>query len=351
MGQTDELPDTDVFSTCSLSKMEPQRVAGVVENYFYTPRSVTRATRDFIPRATDVILATNPKTGDAVVLRMLRLVNCKTREEFDEMAKIKSSDQVPWIESRFVDGDPEVLNSDQPGLHRLFKTHTAAQGLSVKRKNAPLFVTIARHPLDVRVAWFKHIHDCYRVGGNDNRANFAAIFTLDDWVDVTPSSAQINPLAKILTLEHIMIDWYLESKKNKRVFQIYFEQLVTDPKPVVRELGEFLGTSLSEERIDQIVKIIQREYLDALIDETTGYMYGYYACERIFDRWRRALESTQAPADFGKSYEDFYYQATGTVYPFPKTYPTKPPGKGPLDKVGRNLEAAAKTAGSKCVVQ
>ena len=235
-------------------------MASIVENYFYTDRSVTRASREFSPRSEDVILATNPRTGDKAVLRIIRLLNTRDEEEFDQVARVVNSDSVPWIESRFVDGDPELLNAEQPGTRRIFKTHMAAQGLNVKgKKKCPLFVTIARHPVDVRVSWYNYIRDCYRVGGNDARTNFEATFQPDDFVDVTATTAQINPLAKILTLEHIMVDWYLESKKNRRVFQVFYEQLVTDPTRVIKELADFLETKPTSERIGKIAALVIKE--------------------------------------------------------------------------------------------
>lgn len=359
-GQTDELPDENIFANVQIGNMEAARVASIVENYFYTDRSVTRASRDFLPRPDDVILATNPRTGDKALLRILRLVNARDDEEFEQVAKTSTSDAVPWIESRFVDGNPDILNADQPGSRRIFKTHMAAQGLNVKgKKKCPLFVTIARHPVDVRISWYNYIRDCYKVGGNDSRISFEATFSPDDFVDVTATTAQINPLAKILTLEHIMIDWYLESKKNKRVFQVFYEQLITSPKVVIKNLSEFLEAALTPERVERIASILYQEGLipnpetrerTDTISEFNGMRFSWFGYQKMVEKWRRALESAQAPADFGKTYEDFYYQATGEKYPFPKVYNPKPPGKGPLDKIGRDIEGAAKKAASACVI-
>ena len=358
-GQTDELPEENIFPNMNITTMEAGRVASIVENYFYTDRSVTRAAREFSPRSDDIILATNPRTGDKALLRILRLINARDDAEFSEVARVVDSDKIPWIESRFVDGDPEILNAEQPGTRRIFKTHMAAQGLNVKgKKKCPLFVTIARHPVDVRVSWFNYIRDCYRVGRNDARVNFEAIFTPDDFVDVTATTAQINPLAKILTLEHIMVDWYLESKKNQRVFQVFYEQLIVEPTLVIRELAEFLEAKLTPGRIEKIAEIIVKEGLipdsergraDS-VSELNGLRFSWEACQKMNEKWLRALESAQAPADFGKTYEDFYYQAVGFKYPFPKTYPPKPPGKGPLDKIGRDLDSARKKAANKCEI-
>ena len=220
-----------------------------------------------------------------------------------------------------------------------------------------MFVTIARHPVDVRVSWYKYLRDCYRVGGNDAKVNFEATFTPDDFVDVTATTAQINPLAKILTLEHIMIDWYLESKKNKRVFQVFYEQLLMSPKKVITELSEFLEASLTPARVDRIASIIIKEGLVPemtrdradTVTEYNGMKFSWDSYQKMIDKWNRALESSQAPVDFGKTYEEFYHKATGEPYPFPKVYPPKPPGKGPLDKLGRDIGSVAKKA-TKCVI-
>jgi hypothetical protein len=355
-GITDELPDDNIFHSVDIAHMEAARVASIVENYFYTDRSVTRASRDFLPRADDVILATNPRTGDQALLRIIRLINARDDEEFEQVVRVVNSDSVPWIESRFVDGNPDILNADQPGSRRIFKTHMAAQGLNVKgRKKSPLFVTIARHPVDVRVSWFNYIRDCYRVGGNDARTQFEQIFEPDDFVDVTATNAQINPLAKILTLEHIMIDWYLESKKNKRVFQVFYEQLITAPQKVIKDLSEFLEASLTPARVERIAQLILKERLVPdmstrdradTVAETNGLRFSWYGYQKMVEKWTKGIASAQAPKDFGNTYEEFYYQALGERYPFPKQYHPKPPGKGPLDKIGRDIEAAVK----KCVI-
>lgn len=334
--------------------MEAGRFASIVENHFYTARSVTRANRDFAPRKDDVVLASNPCTGDQVLLRILRLVNARDDEEFEQVAEQVNSDLVPWVESRFVDGDPEVLSADQPGSRRIFKTHMAAQGLNVKRSGAPLFVTIARHPVDVRVKWYNYLNQCYEKGGGNPATPFTSRFNPDDFVDVTATTSQINPLAKILTLEHIMIDWYLESQKNRNVHLVFYEQLNTEPELVIKELGIFLEAQLTDSRVDKIIELLRKEALLPKADrertdsvtEENGMRFSWFGYQKMVDKWNRALESSKAPKGFGKTYEDFFTKATGNSYPYPKVYPPKPPGKGPLDKIGRDIEGAAK----KCTV-
>jgi len=202
----DEIPLENPFSGNSdVSKMEPARAASLVENCLYTPQSVTRVTRDFLPRQDDVIVATNPRTGDRCVLRIIRLLNARDADEFQDVVKEKSNANVPWVESVFVNGDAQLFAKDQPGSRRLFKSHMAHQGLQVKRKGAPLFVSTARHPLDVTVSWYRYVRACYAKYNDVKKFDHA--FTADSFAQVQATTAQIMPTAKILTYEHIMLGW------------------------------------------------------------------------------------------------------------------------------------------------
>lgn len=326
--------------------MEPGRVASVLENYFYNPRSITRATREFTARSDDVIVACNPATGDLLLLRLVQMLNAlKDEGEFNQVMKDSEHAGTPWIESKFVDGNPDILNADQPlGYHRVFKTHMAAQGLNTSRKGAPLYVTCARHPVDVRVSWFDYLKRCHELGASSGKLKFIDRYKIDDFVDCTATTAQINPLAKILTLEHIMLDWFAESQRNRRVFQVFYENLITEPRSVISELGTFMSippSALTQAKLEMIAKKILEEVpkWDPHTSADNGEKFTYASSIRMRDAWNRALESsmtTKGQRGNG-TYEQFYTTATGLPFPFPKTYAKKPPGKGPLDKVGRDI--------------
>lgn len=340
-----------MFASVDIGHMEPGRVASVLENYFYSPRSLTRATREFQAKQDDVIVACNPATGDQVLLRLVQLLNALGDESlFQEILRNPEYANTPWIESKFVDGSPEVLGADQPGFHRLFKTHVAAQGLNTTRKGAPLYVTCARHPVDVRVAWYDYLKRCHEFGGKERKLAFTARYKLDDFVDCTATTAQINPLAKILTLEHIMLDWYAESQRNRRVFVVFYEYLMTEPQIVISDLGTFMNippSILTQARLDQLAKIVLEEIpkWDAHTNSSNGQLFSYASSIKMRDAWNRALESSMTSKDQrgNGTYDQLYTKALGVPYPFPKTYVGKPPGKGPLDKIGRDIQA-------KCVI-
>ena len=372
-GQTDEIPDENVFEGHNMMLMDPTRVATLVESWFYTPRSVTRAVRDFIPRADDVILACNPRTGDRALLRAMRLINARDDEEFEQVCAEPSSDGVPWIESRFVDGNPEVLNADQPGSRRLFKSHMVHRSEMLGHKNAPLIVTTARHPVDFRMSWFRYLGQCYDKYNTTNSQKFEDIYTPDEFVEVAATNAQIMPQAKILTYEHIMLEWLLVSKRNPRVFVVFYERLVTQTKAVIEELARFMQAEVSSARVDRIASILLNEgLLPALarsgtspdkygdgfaiheqgtrdvraetLSEGNAMEYSWDSIQRMREKWRRALESNKTNAkETGEYYEEFYTKNTGLTFPFTKVYPPKPLKNGPLDKLGRAIA-------SNCVV-
>ena len=351
----DEIPTVNVFDGIDVSNMEPGRTASLLENYFYTDRSVTRATRDFIPRGDDVVCACNPRTGDALLIRILRLIMARDDEEYQLVrAEPTNSTQVPWIESRFVDGDLELLQKPQPGSRRIFKTHMAHQGLNVGSKNAPLYISLLRHPVDVRLSFFRYVRDCHRVGGN--QPAFESVYCPDDFVEVSVTTGQILPHAKILTYEHTILDWFQTSQKNPRVLTLFYERLVTHPKEGIRALAEFTECAIDAARIDDIVSLVSNEQLlpgglgsrenRVSFSEENGLEYSWDSCERMKKKWKRALESVQLPPKTYANYEEFYFKETSEEYPWPKEYPPKPLKNGPLDKFGRDVEARAK----KCVI-
>lgn len=375
MGQTDEIPDENVFVGSDVARMEPGRIASLVESFFYTPRSVTRAVRDFVPRKEDVILASNPRTGDRAVLRAMRLINARDDEEFEEVCRVPSNDSVPWIESRFVDGSPEVLNADQPGSRRLFKSHMAHRSEMLSHKNAPRFVTTARHPVDFRMSWFRYMCQCYDTL-NPTGPRFDEMFKPDDFTEVTATNAQIMPQAKILTYEHIMLEWIKASKRSPRVYVVIYERFVVDTRTVLEELSEFMEAALPAGRAERISSLLRDEgllpplpragtslnkYGDGFavhessrrkdraetLSENNAMEFSWDSIQRMKEKWRRALESTQStPKDLGKDYEELYTKLTGLSFPFSKVYPPRPLKNGPLDKVGRAIQEQF----AKCVV-
>jgi len=298
------------------------------------------------------VCATNPRTGDRPLIRALRLISARDDEEFQSVLAVKENHkQVPWVESRFVDGDAGVLQADQPGSRRIFKTHMTHQGLKVGQKNSPKYVATLRHPIDVRLSFVAWLAECYASSVRASASPFASHFTPDDFNEVSMTTGQIMPNAKILTYEHACLRWFRDAREHpETVCAVLYEQLVTQPARVVVRLAKFLEVELSDARRDAIVNVLKEEGL--LEDrDYDALSFSFDSCERFRKKWKRALESAQIDEPFD-DYEALYLRASGgDPYPFPvKVYPPPPLKNGPLDKLGRKAQEKANAAKSKCVV-
>jgi hypothetical protein len=174
------------------------------------------------------------------------------------------------------------------------------------------------------------------------------MFTPNDFVDVSATNAQILPQAKILTYEHTMIDWYLESKRNRRVFVVFYEEMVMHTKKVIKDVAEFLEAGVTDDRVNRIAELVVEEGLIPKLDRDgkshDRFGDGFAIHENHRDRRAQtmaeenALEFTWESCgkhEVGANYEEFFEKVSGNVFPFTKVYPPRPLKNGPLDQLGR----------------
>ncbi len=376
MTKENEIPDRPIFAGVDIKNIEAGRLAAMVDNEFYTSQSVTRAINVFVPREDDILMAVNPRTGDDLLLRLLSLINARDDEEFNVVVD-QSESKVPWIESVYVNGDLEKINADQPGSRRIFKTHMTHQTERLQRKNPPYLITMLRHPLDVRVSWYKHLRECYRQCGGSGGGNFfEQTYTYDAFVDVPATTSHVMPQAKILTYEHTVLEWYkLAEKYPKKVLALFYEDVIRNPKTTIEKISTFLDAHIAPARLESILKVLTTEELVFPIsDESTflfvsggvarsgsdvsastsktsavggtgraraetvsgqnAYLYSEYrSLEKMWEAWKRATETVKWLKDAPSTYEDLFRMGTGLTYPFPKTYPPKPIKTGPLQRM------------------
>ena len=91
---------------------------------------------------------------------------------------------------------------------------------------------------------------------------------------------------------------------------VFYERLVMHPNEVIHELADFLKAQVTDERVNKIVGVVRAEGLlpeapsstRARADtfgESNGLLFSYESTVKLWDRWRRALESTKLDASVG----------------------------------------------------
>lgn len=282
------------FEGRDLTTTSPEQIATAVENAFFSPASLKRA-MSYHPAVGDVVIASPPRTGQTPILTIVdQLLLFKPADEkakadasggdLEETAETLSG-RIPWIESLAFDNIPPPPNVDG---RRVFKTHLSLSALKMYMKPGVKYITVFRHPVDLRLSFFRHLRKIHIVARDqDNPQLFDDFYSVDDFVRVPIApfqaaqssghvklSAQSNKVAAELfdspdahVYEHEIVGWLNEERANpKQILIVFYEELIFHPEKLIQKIAQFLDAKRPDyERVSLMLK--GWEYPQHIVDE------------------------------------------------------------------------------------
>ena len=174
----------------------------------------------FVPRASDVIIASYPKCGTTWLQQMVHSLRTGGDLDFDDISRV-----VPWIETAIDLGLD--LDAAQRGEPRAFKSHLSYDAVPPGAR----YIISVRDPRDALVS---------------------AYHFLEGWY-FEPGSIDIDALGRMQFVEgrsyytHLVSWW--PHRHDENVLLLAYEHMKDDHEGVVRRVAEFIGVGDDEERI------------------------------------------------------------------------------------------------------
>jgi hypothetical protein len=242
-----EIPDLSPFSIkpeipTDRQKCNASQLASKIDLAFMSVESIRRA-MTWESKIGDVILVSPfccgvTPTISRVVRRMLAT---------DPSLPLSHRGTCPWIESKYVDDDPSILDNTQPNTtRRVFRTCMTSTMARPDSAKSAIYLVFLRHPLDVRAAWFSHARKIWEVQINSDIPEFDELYKLDDFahVDVTLCGSGEGPDG---VYEKFLLEWFRSARKLPYVKIIFYESFVSSPEREVKKIWKILNGGKSAE--------------------------------------------------------------------------------------------------------
>ncbi|XP_074271911.1 cytosolic sulfotransferase 5-like [Silene latifolia] len=247
-------------------------------------RSILMFQRHFVPRDTDLIIASSPKTGTTWLKSLLYAI--VTRDEYPikqtPLLNYHPHELVYRLENdiygnAFEFPRPNHLN-DLPSP-RLFHTHLPFTGLpeSIIESKCRI-VYISRNPFDTFVSlWFFQTKAMKLMDENFNSPSMEDYFE-----DFCNGLVPHGPF-----FEHINGYWDRSLEDPNKVLFLKYEDLKDDPRSHVKRLAEFIGMPFSSEEenegvLDGIIEFCSIKNLKELEVNKNGVLSKYFEKSSFF---------------------------------------------------------------------
>jgi len=249
------------------------RIAAHYDSMHFSTESIQRAVM-WTPSPGDVILASSPSSGEAILERMVRLLCASTTEEFERILS-QPQETAPWIECALVDDDPSILNRPQPGsTNRIFRTAMAHSMLSMKMtttSSKARFIGFFRNPLHLRAVFFEQLKQTFVrmqqetslqrdeeqiIDQFDEALSVDAVAT----IPITLVQTTFHSHTQKFEYENNIREWLAAAQKkstreaaSSSSMVLFFEELVSAPKRTLLKLAEFLQKEVDDATMDRII--------------------------------------------------------------------------------------------------
>ena len=193
-----------------------------VMSRFSTPEGAARATT-FVPRPTDVFVATYPKCGTTLMQQIVHGLRTGGDMDFEDISGV-----VPWIElAQDLGIDPEAEQRANP---RAFKTHFDWDGLPKGGRS----IYVLREPLAALVSFHHFFSGWFFEDGAIDLETFALDYVWhregvhDYWAH--------------------LVSWW-PHRHDVDVLYLLYEDVVADLEGTVRRVADFIGVAADEARL------------------------------------------------------------------------------------------------------
>ncbi|KAI4968494.1 hypothetical protein ZWY2020_045824 [Hordeum vulgare] len=241
------------------------------KKYWFRPRLLERTLivkQAFVPRADDIILATQPKCGTTWIKALAFTITNRSRYGFDQHPLLTRHPQhvVPFIE---IAGG---VGANRPDIHalpspRLLATHMPMSLLPLGTRSVGCRVVyLCRDPKDALVS---RLHFENKVFPGTN-------LSMDDAFGMFCEG--FSPYGPFWN--HCLEYWRESVARPDSVLFLKYEEIKSDPVDVVRKLAKFLGVPLTKEEessgvAQEVVRLCSFEKLTSLeVNQVGGVRHG-----------------------------------------------------------------------------
>lgn len=197
-----------------------------------------RLYKDFVAFDDDIVLCSSPKTGTTWLKTILLCIKHHGTESSDIVEHVEAHGAAPCIETKLegtgLISEDEIKRLARP---RFYQTHMPLRNVpqSIRQQRCKL-IYITRNPKDMLVSAYK-----FQFPEEEGKR---CKTTIDEMVrNFCDGLYMYGPFDT-----HVKEYWH-ESQKGKDaqnpVFFLQYEQLLRDPVPLIRQLGEYIGKHLS----------------------------------------------------------------------------------------------------------
>ena len=239
----------------------------------------------YLPRESDIVIATYPKSGTTWVQRIVGALVFQTAEP------MPFSGEIPlWIDGRTMKSLDDLVVAIEAQTHRRFlKAHLPFDGLPIFEQVK--YIHVARDGRDVVMSWHDHDNawleqavarlDVIGLGDEligrrypDRTADPAATF--HRWLGEGATTDQPDGLPNLSWFEFEASWWSARQLPN--VLMVHYHDLKSDLGQEIARIAAFLAIPLSEVLLSQLVEAarfdgMQREG-DALLPHQVGIFRG-----------------------------------------------------------------------------
>jgi hypothetical protein len=267
---------SSALEQATLDTLTPARIASLIERSQFSHASIVRGLK-WAPQANDVVVSSPPQCGQLLLTKMIRMLLAKGQAQMAEAA----AGSTPWVESRDMDQACDALTDPQPWTRRVFRTCMSHDALAprIAAATGAKFVTIVRHPKDLREVWYKNMRQftidgfvaaevgsVYEVAYDfDERftsSDFAAVpvTIVHDYADAgsRPSGGSNKREKEFQSreadYEHNLAQWVAAAAANDtQVLVVFLEELLARPEQVLDRLAAFLHATPDAAKCDEIL--------------------------------------------------------------------------------------------------
>lgn len=212
-------------------------------------RNITdsRLWEHFVPRSSDVIVSTPPKSGTTWMQGVLALLFSG-----DPGVDAKPTINAPWFDARLSDTAALLQVLEAQTNRRQIKTHTPLDG--VPMWDALRYITVYRHPIDVHFSARKHVAN-YTPEIAAERG-----ISKDNFPDDPRESFRIF-LARENDEDHgslkLIVKHYLatlEAERRPNLLRLHYADMTRDLADAMQKVAQHIGVSHPRDVMDTLVE-------------------------------------------------------------------------------------------------
>jgi len=257
---------------------------GIPYNGYTTVENLDETSQfEFLP--TDIIISTFPRSGTTFTQEIVwQIKNRKNVSKDDEFEDLLS--RFPFIEfnhksiPKIGKSYAEMLNSQKDNPYRLIKTHVPYNLIKENvEKTKPKMIAVIRNAKDCLVSNYYHYLNIPLHEWKGTFDDFFKIFT--DEKTYTGSYFDNN------------LEWW-NQRNQSNILVIFYEELLLNIYDNVRKIANFLGETLTNEELDQIIhnssfsKMFSNPKINIKFDEDTVFIR-----KGIIGDWKNHLSEEQ----------------------------------------------------------